>query len=574
MSHDRANGDVPDESVLVIATGDGGDTGEAHALRVVPRRRRGEGIPEAAEAPLEMDAAPEHPAPLAQVQANSLPARRLALPAAMSWETVAYFVMILLAIGTRFWNLGEKALHHDESLHAYYSWVYYVGNGYIHDPLMHGPFLYHFGALVYLLFGDTDATARYGPAFFGVLMVGMPWLLRGRHLLGKYGALAASFFLLISPSILYQSRYIRHDIYTIAGTLFLFICIFRYLETPRRIWIVLGSVTLAFLFANHEIVFAIVAIFFGFLYGALMIEQFTAFRRVRDRRAWELVGIHAGYLVGMLLLYVLVPHSHREDLLDIPWENPTRAQENAYYRMFLTNPLIVGAVILTTAFAVGLWWVLIRKRPLAESAADGDAAIEPESVPPNGRIYSTPSDGFSVTSSLQAMWADKSGLTMAVFAYLVVFIPLYTSMFTNMAGLRSSTIDTDGTLLYWLGQHDYKRGEQPWFYFLLLLPQYEYFVAILGALLVVVTLVRSGASLLGWSGGRQLFFRLVPCRSGSSAFLLACHTRAKKCPGCSCIFHFPECCWRARWSERSSIWRSMRANAPGRKLRLSGAGSG
>ena len=103
----------------------------------------------------------------------------------------------------------------------------------MHDPLMHGPFLFHFGALIYLLFGDTDATARYGAAFFGVLMVGMPWLLRGRHFLGKYGALAASFFILISPSILYQSRYIRHDIYTIGGTLFLFICIFRYLETAE-----------------------------------------------------------------------------------------------------------------------------------------------------------------------------------------------------------------------------------------------------------------------------------------------------------------------------------------------------
>jgi uncharacterized protein (TIGR03663 family) len=426
----------------------------------------------------------------------------------MSWEMAAYLVMILLAFGSRFWNLGEKALHHDESLHAYYSWVYYIGDGYIHDPLMHGPFLFHFGALIYLLFGDTDATSRYGPAFFGVLMVGMPWLLRGRHLLGKYGALAASFFLLISPSILYQSRYIRHDIYTIAGTLFLFICIFRYLETPRRVWLILGSATLAFLFANHEIVFAIVAIFYGFLYGALMIEQFTAFRRARDRGAWELVGVHVGYLIGLLLLYALVPHSHREELLDIPWENPTAAQQNTYYTMLLTNPLIVGAIVLTIAFAVGRWWVLMRKRPTVAVAVDGDTAIEREIIPLNGRIYSTPSDGFSVTGTYHAMWSDKSGLTMAVFAYLVVFVPLYTSMFTNMAGLRSSTIDTDGTLLYWLGQHDFKRGEQPWFYFLLLLPQYEYLVAILGALLMVVTLVRSGAAILGWSGGRQLFFRL------------------------------------------------------------------
>jgi predicted membrane-bound mannosyltransferase len=507
VSHDRANGDLHEEPVLVSASDGADDADGAHAPRTVPRRRRGGGT-DVVEEVVAVESMTALPAAALPAPADEVPVTRRFFPSSISWETLAYLAMILLAIGSRFWNLGEKALHHDESLHAYYSWVYYVGDGYQHDPLMHGPFLFHFGALIFMLFGDTDATARYGAAFFGVLLVGMPWLLRGRHFLGKYGALAASFFILISPSILYQSRYIRHDIYTIGGTLFLFVCIFRYLEKPKRVWLILGSATLAFLFANHEIVFAIVAIFYGFLYGALMVEQFTAFRRTGDRRAWELVGVHAGYLIGMVLLYALTPHGTREELLDIPWENPTQAQENEYYRMFLTNPLIVGATLLTIAFLVGLWWVLLRKRPQAAVAADGEAGIELETVPENGRIYVTPADGFSVTGALRSMWDDKTGLTMAVFAYLAVFIPLYTSMFTNMSGLRSSTIDTDGTLLYWLGQHDFRRGEQPWFYFLLLLPQYEYFVAILGALLMAVTLVRSGASLLGWSGGKQLFFRL------------------------------------------------------------------
>ncbi len=508
VSHDSANGDLHDDSLLVSAIDGEAIETEAHAPRPVPRRRRGSGSVEVVEEEVIVESIATTPAVDKPVVPEPAPARSRKMPASISWETVAYLVMILLAIGSRFWNLGEKALHHDESLHAYYSWVYYVGDGYKHDPLMHGPFLFHFGALIYLLFGDTDATARYGAAFFGVLMVGMPWFLRGRHFLGKYGALAASFFILISPSILYQSRYIRHDIYTIGGTLFLFICIFRYLERPKRVWLILGSATLAFLFANHEIVFAIVAIFYGFLYGALMIEQFTAFRRTRDRRAWELAGVHAGYVIGMLLLYALIPSGTRSELLDIPWENPTQAQENTYYKMFLTNPLIIGATLLTVAFLAGLWWVLIRKRPQPVVEVDWDADYVLEEAPEHGRIYVTPADGFSVTNAVRSIWEDKTGLMLAIFAYLVVFVPLYTSMFTNMAGLRSSTIDTDGTLLYWLGQHDFRRGEQPWFYFLLLLPQYDYIVAVLGALLVVVTLVRSGASLLGWSGGKQLFFRL------------------------------------------------------------------
>ncbi len=47
----------------------------------------------------------------------------------------------------------------------------------------------------------------------------------------------------------------------------------------------------------------------------------------------------------------------------------------------------------------------------------------------------------------------------------------YTTLFTNMPGLASGTV---GALGYWLGQHDVQRAEQPWFFYLLMLPQYEF----------------------------------------------------------------------------------------------------
>src|SRR5262245_14697358 len=34
----------------------------------------------------------------------------------------------------RFWDLGAKAYHHDESLHAFYAWRLFDGQGYVHDP--------------------------------------------------------------------------------------------------------------------------------------------------------------------------------------------------------------------------------------------------------------------------------------------------------------------------------------------------------------------------------------------------------------------------------------------------------
>ena len=68
-------------------------------------------------------------------------------------EQIAYGVIFVAALLTRFWDLGSRALHHDESEHAYYSWIYAIGGGYVHDPLLHGPFLFHANALVYPLGG-------------------------------------------------------------------------------------------------------------------------------------------------------------------------------------------------------------------------------------------------------------------------------------------------------------------------------------------------------------------------------------------------------------------------------------
>src|SRR3972149_5409305 len=64
------------------------------------------------------------------------------------------------AAALRLWDLDAKALHHDESLHATFSWYLYDGRGYIHDPLMHGPFQFNMNALSFFLFGVTDFTPR------------------------------------------------------------------------------------------------------------------------------------------------------------------------------------------------------------------------------------------------------------------------------------------------------------------------------------------------------------------------------------------------------------------------------
>ena len=125
--------------------------------------------------------------------------------------------------------------------------------------------LFHLNALAYFLFGDNDVSARIMPAFFGTLIVLMPALLRQPKLLGRWGALSASAILLFSPSILYYSRFIRHDVYALFATFAIVIAALRYLDRPERRWIIIASVSTAFLFTTKEVSFIVAFIVVSFL---------------------------------------------------------------------------------------------------------------------------------------------------------------------------------------------------------------------------------------------------------------------------------------------------------------------
>src|SRR5947209_7994239 len=109
-------------------------------------------------------------------------------PIAASWQRVgayaldreraAYLALVGVGLLLRLWDLGTRAVHHDESLHAYYSWNLFVGHGYAYDPLMHGPLQFEVVPIFYLLFGVSDFSARLLAAFLGTALIGMPYFLR------------------------------------------------------------------------------------------------------------------------------------------------------------------------------------------------------------------------------------------------------------------------------------------------------------------------------------------------------------------------------------------------------------
>lgn len=467
------------------------------------------------------------------------PAKSRNLAHYFTLENVLWATLILAAIATRFWDLGYRTQHHDESLHTYYSWLFATtDNPYIHNPLTHGPFLFHANALVYLLLPDNDYTSRIMPALFGVLTVWMPWLLRSPRLLGRWGALFAGYALLISPAMLYYTRYIRHDPYMVAGCLLLAIAVFRYLEAPRRRWIIIAFATVAFLLANHELVLATFLFMVGILWLSILLSHLrplivphlitvvllgiaavlwmdTPFPPIPWRRPpaaalsadqmqhylllglpaivlivaviaaialirkAETAAIVAGALSLATLGWLIVAERRLPDVRDwtlIPVDqHETFLTTNEFYSALLQHPFVQAFLLIAIAFVIGC--VATIRWMLRDKPAEIDG---PQyilgSAKPNTVAYGV----------LHALH-DPLGIAIGVLVSLVIWLLLFTSLLQNQGGIGTGTYETNSTLLYWLGQHGVQRGGQPWFYFITLGLQYEWlgmFVSLVGTLLL------------------------------------------------------------------------------------------
>ncbi|MFN2113799.1 MAG: flippase activity-associated protein Agl23, partial [Anaerolineales bacterium] len=164
----------------------------------------------------------------------------------ISWEMILFGIILLLAVLSRFYDLGARVISHDETSHVYYAWRLFRGMGYSHDPITHGPFQFHFLALIYFLLGDNDYTARIPAALTSVAAIVFLW--KYRRYLGRWGTLAASLMFLISPFLLYYGRYTRNEAFVVLFGVVSLWAILRYLETsqPRFLYWLTAATMLHF----------------------------------------------------------------------------------------------------------------------------------------------------------------------------------------------------------------------------------------------------------------------------------------------------------------------------------------
>jgi uncharacterized protein (TIGR03663 family) len=359
----------------------------------------------------------------------------------MNWETAVYVAFFIIALITRFYDLGTRVMSHDESLHTLYSWNLYAGKGYQHDPLMHGPFLFHINALIYFLFGDNDFTARISTAFFGAVLVILPYWFR--PWLGRIGALAASFLILVSPGLLYYSRYIRHDIFISVWTVLMFLAFFQYMRTRAGRWLFIGAAAVAFMLSTKEV--AYIHGFIGVTFILLMWLWESGSQLIRRWITYGLVGLIIALVVAVAYLAI-----QADALTVVPAEGEAGGGFNPWQYidvMLMIVQLLIGAAIIQRG-------VDRNRKPVT-----------------------------TALKSLTGRWPD---IIKAAVLAAIIFTLLYTTFFSNIAGLASGTV---GAVTYWLSQQEVQRGGQPWYYYLFLVPLYEFlpfFIGIVGGFVYLV----------------------------------------------------------------------------------------
>jgi len=460
----------------------------------------------------------------------------------LDWEKTIYLIFIAVAIITRFWALGNRVMSHDESLHTQFSYQFFDGQGYNHTPLMHGPFLFHITAVSYWLFGDSDFSARIPVAIFGIILIILPYFLR--DWLGRIGAIFTSFIFLISPFVTYYSRYIRHDVFIIVWAMIVFISIWYYLRERRDLYLWFFVAATALMFTTKEVSFIYVAIFGSYLVIRLLAKFVDApwIHNSLPRLRMPILVVLAGLVIagvgfvgtrrsegitGSDMTTEATEGFAVDPNAEITQESSTSAAES--------NGLLPWAQVLGLGIAgAGMFLVIRALRPEIDNYPEFDLIILFSTLllpltspfltklvgwnPTDYTLNTCILDGQESMTALQVLigrlgnsicwsafaesgifhsgifliisiaiailvglWWDKRRWLISAVIFNGILLVLFTSVFTNLGGWTTGVV---GSLGYWLEQQAVQRGSQPGYYYLFIVPLYEFLPLIFSLLAI------------------------------------------------------------------------------------------
>lgn len=182
-----------------------------------------------------------------------------------------FLLIMVIAATLRFGYLGELPLRADEAQQALLAWQFWQPSDPGAATVVSSPAYVTFSAIVFALFGASDAMARLAPALFGLATVALPWLWRAR--LGEVGALAVSAMIAVSPTMNLVSATASGDAMALAAAVLLFVSWMRFRDKGQDRWLVVAAGALAFGLATSALFYSSLLT----LTGAWLIQRSLGF---------------------------------------------------------------------------------------------------------------------------------------------------------------------------------------------------------------------------------------------------------------------------------------------------------
>ena len=392
------------------------------------------------------------------------------------WRQVRRVVifLIFLAVLSRLTYLGNRAFHHDESLDAWFSLQYLDGTYKGYDPVYHGPLRFYITAGFFWIFGQSDEVARLLPALSGIVVAALPWVWRRN--LGPIGTLTSVGLIVISPTMLYFSRFGREDTFFLALTFLTVLTFFAFLNNPKRWHPLAVLILLVLALAVKESVFLTVFIFgsFGMIVFAqdLILASQAGSGGMKKRKP----------IYEEAVREITIEEGHRRSIMIrtrvLQEFQPRKVKEEKIRRFFLVG----GLLLLLMTF----WWI----------------GLDPEREDGNPTVLKLGLYGALLFVVIIVCWCSaigsgtrlanvriiktlrtpqRVGWVLAGVAASILFLLLFTQFFQEFDGPGAITAPygaiRNGLISgfeYWLGEQGTVRGDARWQYYLVLLSAYEW----------------------------------------------------------------------------------------------------
>ncbi|MCC6546630.1 hypothetical protein IT570_05630, partial [Candidatus Sumerlaeota bacterium] len=389
------------------------------------------------------------------------------------WVTASFIFLFLVCLMTRLYDLGWKAIMHDETLFVYYTYYQLFDKwDYTYLPILHGPTMMELQALIFHLFGSSDYTLRLGVALLGV--GGFFWVAALRPWLGRLGTWVALAFYALSPGITAFQRFLHMDSLYLFNALWAIVSLAHWWRTRKNAWLasaIVGSWVLFSTKASSLFVFFSLFTFFILLIVADLsgwvvkgksfggIDQHAARRRFPSPILLTLI---VWTLVVLIITQVFEGIHYDDDVVK-------ELGHDWVLRDVLSLPLALGWNVLTPDQAaeagvaaspalwrsvyVGLFVMLLAIFSLFKVACERRLGQREVIRALCDRIHA-------------ARWGLVGGMLLGFFCYLWIF----TTGFQNAMG----PFEIFGkTWAYWGGQHEWGRIGGPFHQHLLNLAIYD-----------------------------------------------------------------------------------------------------